>query len=78
MKVTLHSYSFEFFSERYIFKNSEKFQKYSEKITNLFNVIIARYPFSSDIVKTLPIYYFMLFEYMCGVSKLLTIQKPRK
>ena len=33
-------------------------------------VIIAGYRFSSDIVKTLPIYYFMLLEYMCEVSKL--------
>ena len=41
-------------------------------------VIIARDRFYLDIVKTLPIYYFMLFEYMCEVPKLLTIQNPGK
>ena len=43
-----------------------------------FKVIIARYLFSLDIVKTLHVYYFMLIEYMCEVSKLLTIQNPTK
>ena len=43
-----------------------------------FKVVIVRYRFSSDIVKTLLIYYFMLLEYMREVLKLLTIQNPRK
>ena len=43
-----------------------------------FELVIARYRFSSDIVETLPSYYFMLLEYMCEVSILLTIQSPRK
>ena len=43
-----------------------------------FKVVIARYRLSSDIVKTLPIRYFMLLEYMCEVSKLLIVQDPRK
>ena len=34
--------------------------------------------YSSHVVKTLPIYYFMLLECMCEVSKLLIIQNPRK
>ena len=41
-------------------------------------VVIAMYRFSSDVVKTLPIYYFKLLEYMCEVLKLLTIQNPRE
>ena len=41
-------------------------------------VLLARYLFFSDIVKTLLISYFMLLEYMCKVSQLLTIQDPRK
>ena len=41
-------------------------------------VVIARYRFSSDIHKTLPIYCFTLFEYMGKVSKLLTTENPRK
>ena len=48
-----------------------------ENTTNI-KVIMASYQFSSDIVKTLAIYYFMLLEYMCGVLKLLTIQNPIK
>ena len=40
-------------------------------------VVIAKYRFSSDIVKILPIYYIVLLEYMCEVLKLLTIQNPR-
>ena len=30
------------------------------------------------IVETLPSCYFMLLDYMCEVSKLLTVQNPRK
>ena len=44
----------------------------------MVKAVIARYPFSLDIVKTSPIYYFMLLEYMCEVLKLLTIWNPRK
>ena len=33
---------------------------------------------SSDIVKILNIYYFMRLEYMCEVSKSLTIQNPKE
>ena len=36
------------------------------------------YRFSLDIVKTLPIYYLMLLEYMWAVTKLLTIRNSRK
>ena len=43
-----------------------------------FKVVIAGNLFSSDIVKLLLIYYYMLLEYMCKVSKLLIIQNPRK
>ena len=46
--------------------------------TNRVKVVIARYRFSSDIVKTLRIYYVIILECMCEVSKLLTIQIPRK
>ena len=41
-------------------------------------VLMARYRFFVDIVETLRIYYFMLLEYVCKVSKLLTIQKSRE
>ena len=41
-------------------------------------VFCATLWFSSDIVETLPTYYFMLLEYMCEVSKILTVQKSRK
>ena len=44
----------------------------------LIKVVIARYRLSSDIVKTLTVHYFMFLEYMRKVSKLLTIQNPRK
>ena len=36
------------------------------------------YRFFSDIIENLHIHYVMLLEYMCQVSKLLTIQNPRK
>ena len=55
-----------------IFKSSKSHCKKS-KFYNMFTI-----RFYSDIVKTLPTYYFMLLEYMCEVSKLLTIQNPRK
>ena len=54
---------------------SKKLRK-TEKFS--FKAVIARYRFSLDIVRTLPIYYFMPFEYMCEVSKLFTIRNPRK
>ena len=41
-------------------------------------IVIARYQFSSDIVETLLIYYFMLLEYMYEVSKVSAIHNPRK
>ena len=48
----------------------------------LIEVVVAIPPsigrFSSNFVKTWPIYYFMLLEYMRKVSKILTIQNPRK
>ena len=34
--------------------------------------------FSSDIVKTLPIYYVMLLEYVCKVSKLFDYPESEK
>ena len=51
---------------------------YYYSIIKGLKVVIMRYQFSSDIVKTLPIYYIMLLENMCEVLKLLTIQNPRK
>ena len=48
------------------------------EIPDSAKVVIVRYQFYSDILKTSPIYYFMLLEYMCEVSKLMTIQKQRK
>ena len=44
----------------------------------LFKTVIAMDRISSDIVKILNIYYFMRLEYMCEVSKSLTIQNPKE
>ena len=41
-------------------------------------VVTAKYQFSSDIVETLHIYYFMLFESMWKVSNLLTITRGQR
>ena len=44
----------------------------------LFKAVITEYQLSSDIVKTLPIYYFMLLEYIWEFSKLLITQDSKK
>ena len=50
----------------------------NDDVANAIKVVIAMYRFSSDIVKTLPIYYFTLLEYVCEVLKSMIIQNPRK
>ena len=54
--------------------------KSSLRCSSVFRVMlqIASNRFSSDIVETLPIYYFMRLEYMSENSKLLTIRNARK
>ena len=43
-----------------------------------FKVVSARDRFYSKIAQILPIYYLRLLEYMCEVSRLLTVQDARK
>ena len=44
----------------------------------MFKVVIARYRFSLDSVKTLHTYYLTLLECMCKVSELLTTRNSKK
>ena len=50
-----------------------KFQIKFSRFNFDFKVVIAKYQFYSNIFKTLPIYWFAIFEYMCEVSNLLII-----
>ena len=43
----------------------------SDSKLSQFKLVIAKYRFSSDIVKTLRIYYFMLLEHMCKVFEII-------
>ena len=58
MKMIVHQWR-NYFKFNYIQQNSD-YPKFIE-------VVIARYRFYLNIVKTLPIYYFMFLEYMCKV-----------
>ena len=69
------NFSFEFFKNRqieWLVSNIEC------QFWLTFKVVSARDRFYSKIAQILPIYYLRLLEYMCEVSRLLTVQDARK